>query len=339
MDRLERQMLQTLKAGPVSVYRLLDAQDGTLPEFFQHLQGLQQRGWVQVDAGQARLTPEGQRAAATLVAAGPLRCEACEGTGYRLSPFFRQVLAQYRELIAARPQAIERYDQGYISPEGVVRRVAFMYERGDLYGDIFIVGDDDLLSLAAALTGLPRRIVVVDIDERLIAFLQRTAQTHGFPIEASRYDVQQAFPASWRGQFDVFVTDPVETVPGIELFLSRGVSTLRGVGSAGYFGLTTLEASRRKWYTIQRMIHDMGLVITDIRRQFNVYPDEGETNFFRYQEKLPIVQKLGARVDYDWYKSALYRLEAVEPPRPRVQGARVIDEQVYKDEESWATPY
>ncbi len=339
MDRLERQMLQTLKAGPLSVYRLLDAQDGTLPEFFERLQGLQRRGWIVVEDGQARLTPAGQEAAAALVHAGPLRCSHCEGTGYVLSPFFRRVLEAYRGLIADRPQAIERYDQGYISPEGVVRRVAFMYERGDLYGDIFIVGDDDLLSLAAALTGLPRRIVVVDIDERLITFLNRLAQAQGFPIEAQVYDVQQAFPDAWRGQFDVFVTDPVETVPGLELFLSRGVSTLRGVGSAGYFGLTTLEASRRKWYTIQRMIHEMGLVITDIRRQFNVYPDEGESNFFRYQEKLPIVQKLGATVDYDWYKSSLYRLEAVEPPRPRVEGARIIDERVYKDDESWATPY
>ena len=339
MDRLERQMLQTLKAGPQSVYRLLDAQDGTLPEFFQRLQALQQKGWVAVEGGQARLTPAGQAAAADLVAAGPLRCPHCEGTGYVLSPFFQRVLEDYQALITDRPQAIERYDQGYISPEGVVRRVAFLYERGDLYGDIFIVGDDDLLSLAAALTGMPRRIVVVDIDERLIAFVNRVAQERGFPVEAHIYDVQQAFPAAWRGQFDVFVTDPVETVPGLELFLSRGVSTLRGVGSAGYFGLTTLEASRRKWYTIQRMIHDMGFVITDIRRQFNVYPDEGESNFFRYQEKLPIVQKLGAAVDYDWYKSALYRIEAVEPPRPRVEGARIIDEQVYKDDESWATPY
>ncbi len=339
MDRLERQMLQTLKAGPLSVYRLLDAQDGTLPEFFTRLQALQQRGWVAVEDGQARLTPAGAQAAAALVNAGPLRCPHCEGTGYTLSPFFQKVLAAYRELIAARPPAIERYDQGYISPEGVVRRVAFLYERADLYGDLFIVGDDDLLSLAAALTGLPRRIVVVDIDERLVAFINRVARERGFPIEAAVYDVQQAFPQRWQGQFDVFVTDPVETIPGLELFLSRAVSTLRGVGSAGYFGLTTLEASRRKWYTIQRMLHQMGLVITDIRRQFNVYPDEGEQNFFRYQEKLPIVQKLGARVDYDWYKSALYRVEAVEPPRPLVQGARIIDEQVYKDDESWATPY
>ncbi len=339
MDRLERQMLQALKAEPLSVYRLIDLQDGTLPEFFQRLQALQARGWLVVEQGQARLTPAGEQAAAHLVAAGPLRCTHCEGTGYTLSPFFQQVLARYRQLITTRPQAIEQYDQGYISPEGVIRRVAFLYERGDLYGDLFIVGDDDLLSLAAALTGMPRRIVVVDIDQRLIAFINRVAQEQHLPVQALVYDVQQAFPAELRGQFDVFITDPVETVPGLELFLSRGVSTLRGVGSAGYFGLTTLEASRRKWYTIQRMLHDMGLVITDIRRQFNVYPDEGESNFFRYQEKLPIVQKLGAQVDYNWYKSALYRVEAVEPPRPRVEGERIIDEQVYKDDESWATPY
>ena len=136
----------------------------------------------------------------------------------------------------------------------------------------------------------------------------------------------------------MFVTDPVETIPGLKLFLSRGVSTLRGEGCSGYFGITTLEASRRKWYLIQKMIHDMGFTITDIRRKFNVYPGE-DKNFFRFQEKLPIVKELGLKIDYDWYKSSLYRIEAIRRPKPLVEGEMIIDEKVYKDEESWATPY
>ncbi len=339
LRRLEGQILQALRQGPQSPYRLIDLQDGSLPEFFQVWQSLQKRGWVTVEQGQARLTPRGQAQALNLVPHHDLRCEACQGTGYRLSPFFQEVLRAYQGLIQNRPQAVEQFDQGYIDPAGVVRRVAFIHERGDLAGAaLFIVGDDDLLSLAAALTGLPQRIVVVDIDQRIVDFINRTAQAQALPVEAMLYDVQQAFPAELRGHFDVFITDPVETVPGLELFLSRGVSTLKGLGCAGYFGLTTLEASRQKWLTIQRMIHRMGFVITDIRRQFNVYPDEGPTNFFRYQEKLPIVRQLGLRVDHDWYKSALYRIEAVEPPRPLVEGERKIDEQVYQDAESWATP-
>lgn len=340
LERIERQILQALMSGPQSPYRLIDVQDGSLPEFHRVWQALLERGWVRLEGHRAVLTAAGREAAKGLVPGDNLRCAVCDGTGYTLSPFFQEALARYEEVARERPQAVEQFDQGHIDPEGVMRRVAFMHERGDLAGSaLFVVGDDDLLSLAAALTGLPQRVIVVEIDQRLVDFINRVAREQNLPVEAMVYDVQQAFPETFRGQFDVFVTDPVETLPGLELFLSRGVSTLRGVGCAGYFGITTLEASRKKWLAIQRMIHRMGFVITDIRRQFNVYPDEGEGNFFRYQEKLPIVRTLGLRVDYDWYKSALYRVEAVEPPKPLVEGPRRIDEQVYKDEESWATPY
>ena len=86
------------------------------------------------------------------------------------------------------------------------------------------------------------------------------------------------------------------------------------------------------------MIYDMGFIITDLRRKFSVYPSE-DKNFFRFQEKLPIVKKLQAKVDWNWYTSTLFRIEAITDPKPIVEGEMIIDEKVYKDDESWATPY
>ncbi len=323
----------------MSVYELIDKQDASLPEFFELIQEMEREGVVRVENGKIGLTERGLKLCEDLGVkeVGDFTCKSCEGTGYTIA--FEDVLKDYAEIAKDRPEAIEKYDQGFISLDGVVRRVQFLYERGDLLNsEIFVVGDDDLFSLASALTGFPKRVFVVDIDERLIDFINRKAEKLGLPVEAQVYDVQQAFPDELRGKFDVFVTDPVETIPGIKLFLSRGVSTLRGEGCSGYFGLTTLEASRKKWYEIQKMIHEMGFVITDIRRKFNVYPQE-EKNFFRFQDKLPIVKRLGAKVDYNWYKSCLYRIEAIKKPKPLVEGEMIIDEKVYKDEESWATPY
>lgn len=338
MDRIRRQILQTLLRGEVSVYELIDKQDASLNEFFEILNELVKEGFVDIRDGKAILTEKGKEVGKDLVDAGDIVCKCCDGAGYEISKYFAEILEKYREIAKNRPEAIEKYDQGFISLEGVIRRVEFVYERGDLYGNIFVVGDDDLFSIAAALTGMPKRIVAVDIDERLINFINSVASEYSLNVEAVVYDVQRAFPEEYRKKFDVFVTDPVETIPGLKLFLSRGVSTLKGVGCSGYFGLTTLEASRKKWYEIQKMLHDMGFVITDIRRKFNVYPGE-EKNFFRFQEKLPIVKHLGAKIDYDWYKSSLYRIEAVKDPKPLVEGEMIIDEKVYKDEESWATPY
>lgn len=339
MDRIAKQWLQVLAQGPISVYRLLDAQDASLPEFFEQLQVWQERGWIAVEDGQVRLTASGH---ALVQETGAfyeeVRCPHCRGTGYLWGPKLDAAFQKYLRITQERPWAEARYDQGFIDPQGVMRRVAFMYERGDLLGSrIFVVGDDDLLSLAAALTGLPQAITVIDIDERLIRFIQKWAEKEGLPVEARVMDVQYALPDDLRGQFDVFVTDPVETLPGISLFLSRGVSALKGVGGVGYFGLTTLEASRKKWYAIQEMLHHMGFVITDIRRQFNVYP-QLEGNFFVFQDQLPIVQKLGVPADHNWYTSSFYRIEAVQEPRPVVEGTKIIDEAVYCDEESWATP-
>ncbi|AGK60872.1 putative methyltransferase [Archaeoglobus sulfaticallidus PM70-1] len=338
-ERIYNQILQSLD-GEKSVYELLYLQDASLPEVFEILNDLQSNGLIEIKDGKARLTEKGRQEVRErgLKHLGNIYCTACEGTGVAINEFFKEILEKYSEISNNRPEAIEKYDQGFISLEGVIRRVEFIYDRGELNSRIFVVGDDDLLSIAASLTGLPKKVVAVDIDERLINFINKTAEEYGLNVEALVYDVQQPFMDEFRKKFDVFVTDPVETIPGLKLFLSRGVSTLKGPGCSGYFGITTLEASRKKWYEIQRMIMDMGFIITDLRRHFNIYPQE-EKNFFRFQEKLPIVERLGFNVDFNWYNSTLFRIEAVMDPKPLVEGEMILDEKVYKDDESWATPY
>lgn len=340
MDRIARQVLQKLLGGERSVYELIYFQDASLKEFFELLEGLKADGLVEFRNGRVALTEKGKEIAERerLNYCGEFFCECCEGTGLKISPFFQKVLEKYSEIAKDRPETVEIYDQGFISLEGIVRRVEFIYERGDLNGRIFVVGDDDLFSIAASLTGIPEKVFVVDIDERLVKFINRVAEEHSLNVEAIIYDVQRAFPEELRKKFDVFVTDPVETIPGLKLFLSRGVSTLKGVGCSGYFGITTLEASRKKWFEIERMILDMGFVITDLKRSFSIYPNE-DKNFFRFQEKLPIVKHLNVPSDFNWYSSTLFRIEAVREPTPLVEGEMIIDEAVYKDDESWATPY
>jgi hypothetical protein len=340
MDRIEIQILRALVDGEISVYKLIDSQDASLSEFLHYLNRLVKEKIVYLMGGKIGLTEKGKKLCnkEKIKNIPHLICECCNGTGYNIPDYFKNILERYKIIAKNRPQAIEKYDQGFISHEGVIKRVEFVYDRGDLYGKIFVLGDDDLFSIAASLTGMPKKIFVVDIDERLINFINKVASEHSLNVEAMIYDVQSDFPKNLRKRFDVFVTDPVETIPGLKLFLSRGVSTLKGIGCSAYFGITTLEASRKKWGEIQQMIYDMGFVITDIRRKFNVYPDENN-NFFRFQEKLPIVKKLGVRIDHNWYKSSLFRIETFKEPKPLVEGKVILDEKIYKDDESLATPY
>jgi len=185
------------------------------------------------------------------------------------------------------------------------------------------------------MTHLPKSVVVLDVDERLIKYINEVAVELNLThiLRAETFDVRVGLPEKYQGAFDVFSCDPVETLEGITLYLSRGTHSLRGEGSSAYIGLTTLEASRKKWQDIQKVLLEMNFVITDIRRNFNGYPDTG------LEEMHTIYSKLGSVPDCVWYWAALLRVEAVGAPKPLIVGE--YDRHgpdIYMDSEAWATP-
>lgn len=341
-ERSHDQILFTLaQGGPARWGLLLDRQDGTLAEFSGALEALTQKGWVGITDGVASLTAAGTEAARTRKlsgAAAALTCARCEGKGYHVEPS-SPALARLQTLLVGRPRPNLDYDQGAITPEDALLRAAFIEERGDLHGrSILMIGDFDLMSLAMVAIGRPERAVVLDIDERIVDFVNAAAQRHELPIEARRWDVRGDLPADLVGRFDAFICDPVETLPGIRLYLSRGATGLKGEGAAAYVGLTTLEASRRKWRDIQRELLDMGFAVTDARRRFSGYPDHDEAPTDGAYE-YPIIQAMGpSGVEHRWYTSSFIRAEAVETPRPAVRGEVALGPELYVDDEAWATP-
>ncbi len=338
MDRFINQIIQFCCKGEISIYELIERQDYSLKEFFEKIKKLQLDGIIEIVDGKIKLKSHHEKLEKLKQIDDP-SCISCEKTGFEIKGYFKDLLKKWKEVTKDRPEAVERFDQGFISPEGVIKRVIFIYERGDLLNsEIFIMGDDDLLSIALALTGLPQKIQVVEIDERLVNFINNVAEKEGLKIKADVFDAQYELPDVFKGKFDVFITDPVETLDGFTLFVSRAVSSLKGAGCAGYLGLTTIEASKKKWYEIEKRFLEMGFVITDIRRRFSVYPI-GDISFSRYQEKCQVYKEIGVRADKDWYTSSFFRLEAIKEPKPLVEGTKIIDEKVYKDDESLATPY
>ncbi|MBC7128874.1 MAG: bis-aminopropyl spermidine synthase family protein [Thermoplasmatales archaeon] len=329
MDRIEYQIISFLSKGTASPWEIIANIDASLPEFYKKLNKLKGEDIIEINDGKLKLTQKGKKFAEKWI---DLKCNACDGTGYK---FFCGIEKEYKKIMKERPPAFEKYDQGYMGVGDVLRRISFIYERGDLKGKIFVIGDDDFLSIACGLTFIPKKVVAIDIDERIVEFINRIANEYSLSVEAFIQDIRKENIEFFK-KFDVFVTDPVETLPGIKLFLSRGAYSLKRNG-AGYFGLTTLEASMKKWYEIQKMLHEMGFVITDIRRKFNTYPAE-KKNFSSYQNKLPIFKKLKLRMDCNWYKSSLYRIEAVKNIKPLIKGDVNLGKELYIDDESWATP-
>jgi predicted methyltransferase len=340
-DRTHFQILQALSQQDTASWaRLVDSQDASLPEFHAALEALLAQGQIVTGPQGISLTPDGRRAIAVLSKEPPLAlaCTHCQSKGYAVAAEDDR-LRRLDQLLGGRPAPNLDFDQGAITSADSLLRAGFVEERGDLCGArILFVGDFDLTSVALALTGRPARVVVLEIDPRVIGFINEVARRESLRLEARLFDVRDPLPESLCKQFDVFLCDPEETLAGIRLYLSRGCSALAGEGAAAYVGLTTLEASRRKWRDIQGILYEMGFAITDIRRKFSSYPDHDNAPTAS-AHVYPIIERMAGReIGHRWYTSAFIRAEAVGDPRPVLTGRSELGEELYVDDEAWATP-
>ncbi|MEO2117278.1 MAG: bis-aminopropyl spermidine synthase family protein [Methanocaldococcus sp.] len=261
-------------------------------------------------------------------------CECCEGRGVSLKNY-KDLLERFKEIVKNRPMPKHEYDQGFVTAECTISRIALMNSRGDLFNkDVLVLGDDDLTSIALMLSNLPRKIVVVDIDDRLINFIKEVAEQLNYKnIEVITLDLRKPLPEKYSRAFDTFITDPPETVYAVKTFIGRGISALKGERRAGYFGITRRESSLDKWREIQRtLINDFNVVITDIIRNFNHYVNWGYEEETRAWKLSPVKKK----PEDIWYKSYMFRIETLKDSRGFEEEVDVGDE-LYNDAESSTT--
>jgi len=154
VDRIKKQILSILASANSCSRRRIDFQDAALPEFFKKIMELEKEGIIKISDGIVKLTNKGKKLAKKFVFID-YKCKLCNGTGYRMA---YNVKKKYESIAKNRPKPIEKYDQGYVGINAILRKLAFMMERGDVYGKIFVAGDDDLFSIALALTGLPEKV-------------------------------------------------------------------------------------------------------------------------------------------------------------------------------------
>jgi hypothetical protein len=218
-----------------------------------------------------------------------------------------------------------------MTADSAFRRAELMVKLGDSdLRRIAILGDDDLLSIAICLCSEPESITVFEIDQRVVGFINETARSLNLPITTECLDLREPLPARFHGKFHTFVTDPSETIDGLKMFIGRGLSLLRsGEARAGYFGLTTIEASTAKWYRLQKwLLARYAAAITHILPEHATYhnwPDIlAQTRCF----SMPFIKH---RPHERWFNSALVRLETVHGFKPkemgRVRGALFNDDE------------
>lgn len=184
---------------------------------------------------------------------------------------YAETLEKLTEYSALRPKPSPQLDQAFATPETALRRAIYMLERGDLEGrDVLFLGDDDFTSVAAALLGVAGEITVIDIDERLIEAIEEASRDGGLGIECVIHDLREPLPEGLRGKHDVVLTDPPYTVPGLELFVSRGVDALRGRKTASIY-LCFADKPPLEMLEVHRSITEMGLFVRELIPRFNLY--------------------------------------------------------------------
>jgi predicted methyltransferase len=312
-------------------WEVIDNSDFPIPAVFESVRVLEKRGLVSVLDNGFCLTEDGKNIEKRLHPVEDISCKSCEGRGIILEKF-SEIKDTFLRIQKRRPAPLRKFDQGYVTPSTTLSRFALAYERGDIYGkEIFVLGDDDLISIALGISRLPKRITVVEIDKRLTDFIQETGVKEGFKVEVYTFDLRHSIPNEHRNKYDTFFTDPPETLEAADAFIGRGIAALSQPGSAGYFGFTRREASLTKWHELQKMLLKYKIVITDIIHNFNEYVNWG------YEEETKAWRLSPSKIKprKNWYRSALYRLETLDGFRGN--NKEYIYQNIYEDHESSTT--
>ncbi len=329
MERIREEILMILSRKDTDFFEIVSKSNYTAKEVLDELKRLSDEKIIKEKNGIFSLKNKiGKKISSSFL------CDKCNGRGvYDNLNLWSTLIKKYGEIAKNRPMPTNVYDQGVIDNESAISRFLYMLSRGDLYKKkIIILGDDDLMGILFSLSGIVDEITVLEIDERLVNYINFVKKEKNLKnIEAYIYDARDPLEDIFKNKFDTFFTDPVETVEGLLIFVSRMVEALKGNRCSGYFGLSSIESNIDKWFRIQKSLNEMNLVITDIRRNFSYYKLSDNI----IESDLLIVKENPFNIKNPeklWYNSHLYRVEINGEKKPKYTGKVDLGRDLYFDE-------
>lgn len=337
MERLREEILFILSRKNTDFFEIVSKSNFTAKEVLDELKKLKDEGLIEEKNGVFELKEKIEVKIST-----DFICDKCKGRRvYDKGGLWENLKKKYEEISKLRPRPVQVYDQGVIDSETAIGRFLYMLTRGDIFKKkILILGDDDLMGILFSLSNITDEIVVLEIDKRLVDFINHIKKEYKLEnLTAYEYDAREKLPDDFVDKFDTFFTDPVETVEGLLIFVSRTLMGLKGQGNAGYFGLTSIESNGEKWLKIQKGLNDMNLVITDIVRNFSFY----ELGDDILKSDLLIVRENPFNIQnpkFYWYNSHLLRVEVVGNKKPKYTQSVNLGRELYFDEYTYVvTPW
>lgn len=191
----------------------------------------------------------------------------------------------YENYKSDRPLPDRNLDQFWATEETVIRRVLALGSIPDIsQKKILFLGDDDLTSLAFCYLFEAKTVTVIDIDKRLIEFVNKIAKLEKLPIETFEYDLRNPLPKDRFKDYDIIFFDPPYTPEAIYTWFSRAIEATLGKGRnkrrKSPETLTTKtymmcygysNRSTERGLKIQQIITSLGLIIQEKIRGFNQY--------------------------------------------------------------------
>ena len=194
-----------------------------------------------------------------------LRADGCQ----------KELELAYRTLRACRsdPSACRRddLDQCPATIKTTLRRLALLLGTSRLERHrVLLLGDDDLLSVAIAATGLSTAVTVIDLDDSLLARIARWTKSE--IVELVHHDLRLGLPSAMAAGYDVVFTDPPYTPAGQLLFLRAGTMALRNTSSSSLFLCSSsLYLSPKQMQRIIATAEQAGYQLIQLEEDFNKY--------------------------------------------------------------------
>ncbi len=183
-----------------------------------------------------------------------------------------ELLRRFEAVLQKRPARDSEHAQLHVDPASSLRRaeiVRAFVERNP--GPVLAVGDDDALTLALALMGVPD-LHAVDIDERILAFLAESARDIGATIDVARTDVlNEPLPVSLRKRCAAVVTDPIRSLEPTLAFVLFGAAAMRRDAPSRLFLCDHPEWSFEHGVVVETLEHS-GFRIVASHEDLHAYP-------------------------------------------------------------------
>lgn len=196
-----------------------------------------------------------------------------------------RVLNLFSKYIEARPKPERNIDQFFATEETVLRRAILLGGIPDIsQKQLLFLGDDDLTSVVFSLLFKAEKVTVVDIDNRILRFIETVSQKEGLSIETLEHDLRDPLPKSEFRRYDIAFFDPPYTLEALNTWLNRAIESTITAGPDRkkkkpellsrkcYFlcyGYTDRETERG--LKVQQVLISLGLVIQEKIRGFNRY--------------------------------------------------------------------